>query len=383
MQGVAGSSPVESTELYKEVMSLNLVGSAMLSIGIVGLPNVGKSTLFNALIGAKQAQAQNYPFCTIEPNVGIVAVPDERLEKLADVSRSEKTIPTAIQFVDIAGLVKGASEGEGLGNKFLSHIREVDAIIHVVRDFEDKNITHVHGAVDPAHDAEIINLELVIADTETASRRLEKIKKQAKGSALKEVQKDIDLLERLLRHLGAGRAARDFDMSDDEREIVQDLHLLSAKPMLYAVNTSEVGAGEYGISLDAPFVAVCARLESEIAELPPEEASEYLQSLGMSKSGLDTIIVAGYQLLDLITFFTSGIQETRAWTIRRGTKGPQAAGVIHTDFVAGYIKADVAAWQDFVDCGGWGGVKEAGNVYLAGKDYTVKDGDVCYFHVST
>jgi hypothetical protein len=356
----------------------------MLSIGIVGLPNVGKSTLFNALTGSKLADAQNYPFCTIEPNVGIVEVPDDRLKKISEVSHSKKIIPTAIQFVDIAGLVKGASEGEGLGNKFLSHIREVDAVVHVVRDFSDGNITHIHGKIDPKEDAEVINLELIIADTNTVASRLEKTKKQAKGSSAKELKAELDFLERLLIHLGSGKSARTFDMNEEEQVYSRELHLLSMKPMLYVVNANEDSAEQNKeLDLDGPFVRVCARLEVEIGELPPEEASEYMQSLGMEKSGLDKVIVAGYELLDLITFFTSGVEETRAWTVRKGTTGPLAAGVIHTDFIKGYIKADVSGWEDFVDWGGWNGVKEQGKMRLEGKEYIVRDGDVCYFHVSS
>jgi GTP-binding protein YchF len=356
----------------------------MLSIGIVGLPNVGKSTLFNALTRSKQAEAQNYPFCTIEPNVGIVEVPDERLGQLSDTSRSKKIIPTAIEFVDIAGLVKGAAEGEGLGNKFLSHIREVDAIVQVVRAFEDGNITHVHGAIDPKNDSEVINLELVMADWQTVSKRLEKTKKQAKGAQAKELQTELTLLQKLSTHLESGKPARELEYTEDEQELLRTLHLLTGKPLMYVVNVSEQRAVEAAVfELDAPYVTVCAKLEAELAELSPEEAREYMEDLGMKESGLDKIVVAGYALLDLVTFFTSGEQETRGWTVARGAKGPEAAGVIHTDFVKGYIKADVAYWQDFVQHGGWSGVKESGKMRLEGKEYVVKDGDVCYFHVSS
>jgi len=356
----------------------------MLSIGIVGLPNVGKSTLFNALTRSKQADAQNYPFCTIEPNVGVVEVPDERLQKLSDVSKSKKIVPTAIQFVDIAGLVKGASEGEGLGNQFLSHIRECDAIVQVVRAFEDNNIIHVHGKVDPKEDSEVINLELVLADWQTVSKRLERVRKDAKGAKAKELALELGLLEKLDVHLQAGKPARTLEYNEDENMIVRDLHLITMKPMMYVVNMIEnTKAVMENYNLDAPFVGVCAKLEAELAELSLAEAEEYMKELGMGETGLDRLIVAGYKLLDLVTYFTSGEPETRAWTVKRGTKGPEAAGVIHTDFVKGYIKADVVNWKDFVDNRGWSGIKETGKMQLVGKDYVVQDGDVCYFHVST
>ncbi len=356
----------------------------MLSIGIVGLPNVGKSTLFNALTKSKQADAQNYPFCTIEPNVGIVEVPDQRLAQLSEISKSQKTVPTAIEFVDIAGLVKGASEGEGLGNRFLSHIREVDAIAHVVRGFDDSNITHVHGNIDPKSDAEVINLELVMADWQTVSKRLEKTKAKAKGIAAKELQKELELLERLSSHLEAGKNARTLEYTDDEMEIIRDLHLLSMKPMMYIVNDNEkLAETSFEIEPGVPSVQICARLEAELVGLSDQEAQEYMKELGMEQTGLDKIIIAGYKLLNLVTFFTSGEPETRAWTVIENTKGPDAAGVIHTDFIKGYIKADVANVADFIESGGWNGVKESGKMRLEGKDYIVKDGDVCYFHVST
>ncbi len=356
----------------------------MLSLGIVGLPNVGKSTLFNALTSSKQADAQNYPFCTIEPNVGIVEVPDHRLQALTEVSNSQKTIPTTIEFVDIAGLVKGASEGEGLGNKFLTHIREVDAIAQVVRAFEDGNITHVHNKVDPKDDADVINLELVLADWQTVSKRLENTKKKAKGIQAKEVKLEIELLEKLSEHLQNGKAARELEYTEDEMEIMKELHLLSMKPMMYIVNTDEIINDKSKILNDfgEDVVFVCARLEAELADLSKEEAKEYMADLGMDQSGLDKIILAGYKLLDLVTYFTSGVEETRAWTVKKETPAPEAAGVIHTDFIKGFVKADVAEWEDFVDCGGWNGVKEKGKMQLVGKDYFVKDGDVCYFHIA-
>jgi GTP-binding protein YchF len=357
----------------------------MLKLGIVGLPNVGKSTLFNALTRSKQADAQNYPFCTIEPNVGVVEVPDERLAKLAEVSKSKKIIPTAIEFYDIAGLVKGASEGEGLGNKFLSHIRETDAIVQVVRAFEDGNITHVHNKIDPKDDAEVINLELILADWQTVSSRLEKTKKNAKGSALKDAQKEIDVLEKIYQQLEVGKPARLLEYSDDEAKIVRDLHLLSMKPMLYVVNVDEVRTpnADNQTPVIENSIQISAKLEAELAELSEDDAKEYMRELGMEQSGLDKLIIESYKLLDLVTFLTSGEPETRAWTVKKGTKGPQAAGVIHTDFIKGFIKADVCKWEDFVEFGGWSGIKESGKLRLEGKEYVVEDGDVVYFHVST
>jgi len=355
----------------------------MLSIGIVGLPNVGKSTLFNSLTRSKQADAQNYPFCTIEPNVGVVEVPDERLGQLTDTSKSLKKIPTAIEFVDIAGLVKGASEGEGLGNKFLAHIREVDAIAHVVRDFEDGDITHVHGKIDPKEDADVINLELIMADWQTVSKRLERVKRDSKGAKAKELATELGLLERLDAHLQAGKPARSLEYSVDEQLLVRDLHLISAKPIFYVINVAESNTTSNTVVEEGvPHVQVCAKLEAELAELSPEEAKEYMADLGIDRSGLDRIIVAGYELLDLVTFFTSGEQEARAWTVKKGTLGPDAAGVIHTDFIKGYIKADVVGWKDFVEAGGWSKIKETGKMRLEGKEYLVEDGDVVYFHIS-
>lgn len=355
-----------------------------LKIGIVGLPNVGKSTLFNALTRSKQADAQNYPFCTIEPNIGIVEVPDERLAKLAVVSKSQKIVPTAIEFVDIAGIVKGASTGEGLGNKFLAHIRETDAIAHIVRAFNDTDIIHVQNRVDPKDDADIINLELVLADLETASKRLDITKKNAKGAAAKDAALQIEVLERLVKQLEAGLPARTLDFTDEEKGLIYDLHLITMKPMMYVVNVDELGAANSNIILEPgiPHVYVCARMEAELADLSPEEAKVYMQDLGIVESGLDKIIKAGYQLLDYITFLTSGEPETRAWTVKRGTKGPDAAGVIHTDFVKGYVKAEVTTWQDFVELNGWAGVKEKGKMRLEGKEYVVQDGDTVYFHIA-
>ncbi|MEK7623717.1 MAG: redox-regulated ATPase YchF [Patescibacteria group bacterium] len=361
-----------------------------LSLGIVGLPNVGKSTLFNALTRSKQANVANYPFCTIDPNVGVVEVPDNRLKELADVSKSKKVVPTAIEFVDIAGLVKGASEGEGLGNKFLSHIRETDAIVQVVRAFTDKDITHVHNRVDPREDTDVINLELALADLQTVTKQLESVKKNAKAAAAKESTKRIAFLERLLGQLQAGEPVRGLEFVEDEMGWIKELQLLTAKPMLYVLNVDEAADLQSQIeTLPQPSptrggssIAVCAKLEAELAELSPEDAKAYMQELGMTQTGLDKLIVAGYELLNLITYFTSGEPETRAWTIPKGTKAPEAAGVIHTDFVKGFVKADVCNWQEFVTLKGWPGVRENGKLRLEGKEYVVQDGDTCYFHIA-
>ncbi|MBI5728506.1 MAG: redox-regulated ATPase YchF [Candidatus Magasanikbacteria bacterium] len=361
-----------------------------LSLGIIGLPNVGKSTLFNALTRSKQANVANYPFCTIDPNVGVVEVPDERLARLAAVSQSKKTIPTVIEFVDIAGLVQGASEGAGLGNKFLAHIRETDAIIQVVRAFTDADITHVQNRVDPAEDAAVINLELALADLQTVTYRLGATKKAAKGAAAKDSATEVAVLERVAARLEQGGAARDLAYTADELVEIKDLHLLTTKPMMYVVNVDDLATGKTDhekfkqslASAGSVTVEVSARLEAELADLSPDEAREYMRELGVAKSGLDKIIAAGYDLLGLITYFTSGAPETRAWTVRRGTLAPLAAGVIHTDFIKCFIKADVANWQDFVSCQGWSGVREQGKLRIEGKEYIVQDGDVCYFHIA-
>ena len=358
-----------------------------LSIGIVGLPNVGKSTLFNALTRSKQANAQNYPFCTIDPNVGVVEVPDERLNKLAEVSKSKKIIPTTIEFVDIAGLVAGASKGEGLGNQFLSHIREVDAIAQVVRNFKDDNIIHVNNKIDPKNDADVINLELILADMQTVEKKLNNTKKDAKGANAKELAKAISTLEKIDAQLKAEKPARDLEFDEEEMSIVKDLHLLTMKPLFYVVNTEEVPTtpsptlGEEGKTQQ---IQICAKMEAELADLSPQEAQEYLQSLGLTETGLDRLIKAGYKLLNLVTFLTSGEPETRAWTVKRNTKAPDAAGVIHTDFIKGFVKADVVDWHDFVTYGGWGEkLKESGKIKLVGKDYVIQDGDTVYFHISS
>lgn len=359
----------------------------MLSIGIVGLPNVGKSTLFNALTRSKQANAQNYPFCTIEPNVGVVEVPDHRLAKLAEIEKSQKIIPTAIQFIDIAGIVKGASEGEGLGNKFLSHIKECDAIAQVVRGFVNNDIIHVHNRVDPKDDAVIINLELILADLQTVTKRLENAHKKARGVIPKEVVKEIEVLERVKAQLESEKPARALEYTEDDMVVMKELCLLTMKPMMYVVNVDE----DYGrqttddrliVEPGVPHVYVCAKVEEELGDLSLDDAKEFMKELGMEQSGLDKIILAGYNLLDLITFLTAGEPETRAWTVKRGAKGPEAAGVIHTDFIKGYVKADVVGWEDFVAAGGWSKIKETGKLRLEGKEYVVQDGDVVYFHIA-
>ncbi len=356
------------------------------SIGIVGLPNVGKSTLFNALTRSKQALAANYPFATIDPNVGVVEVPDERLQKLSEVSKSKKIIPTTIEFVDIAGLVKGASEGEGLGNKFLSHIREVDAIAQVVRAFSDSNVIHVHNRVDPKDDAAIINTELAIADLQTVEKALDNAKRNSKGAGAKEWAPKVATLEKVLAQLQESKPARLLNFTEDELPTVRDLHLLTMKPMLYVVNIDEDQGTKTKeqtiVDEKAPHIYVSAKLEAELADLTPEEAKQYLAEAGMNETGLDKLITAAYKLLNLVTFLTSGEPETRAWTVKVDTKAPDAAGVIHTDFIKGFVKADVIGWQDFVALGGWGKLKESGKMKLEGKEYIIKDGDVVYFHIN-
>lgn len=361
-----------------------------LKIGIVGLPNVGKSTIFNALTKTKAAQAANYPFCTIDPNIGIVQVPDHRLDELARVSNSEKIIPAAIEFVDIAGLVKGASEGEGLGNKFLAHIRECSAIAHVVRVFDDANVIHVHGGIDPKFDREIIESELILADIQTAENRLGKVEREAK-SGDKEKKVLVDVIKRILEKLKAGIIANEVEMTEEEAKLVQDLHLLTMKPHLYILNVHEKEIGKIdkqkyaellGVKDPEKIVPISAAVEEELGSFSEEEAKEYLKELGIEETGFNNLIKAAYKTLGLITYFTSGPIETRAWTIHNGDLAPQAAGVIHTDFEKGFIKAEVFNWQDFVKAGGEAKAKEQGLMRMEGKEYTVKDGDVMHFKFS-
>lgn len=359
----------------------------MLRAGIVGLPNVGKSTLFNALVANAKAEAANFPFCTIEPNVGIVAVPDERLQVLAKISESAEVVPARVEFVDIAGLVKGASQGEGLGNKFLANIREVDAIVHVVRCFDNDDIIHVSGSVDPVRDIEVINLELALSDLAQIERRLERVRKQARTS--KEAQAEVDVLDRLSAVLNEGKSARQVTLTEEEELLVKALGLLSRKPIIYAANVSEddlASGNEWveqvrGIAAQeqAEVVIVSAQVESELVELPEADRAEFLESLGVAEGGLKSLIRATYHLLGLRTYFTTGPKETRAWTIHAGMSAPQAAGVIHSDFERGFIRAETVAYQDLVTCGSMGGAKEKGLVRSEGKEYVVQEGDVMLF----
>ena len=359
-----------------------------MKLGIVGLPNVGKSTLFNAITKAG-AEAANYPFCTIEPNVGVVTVPDERLKVLHEMYNSKKTVYTTIEFYDIAGLVKGASKGEGLGNKFLGHIREVAAIVHVVRCFEDPNVVHVDGKINPLSDIETINLELILSDMELLQRRIQKTTKNLKGD--KSLQKELDLLNKINAFLEEGKSARAMDLTDDEAEFVKGLDLLSYKPIIYAANVSEDDAAaedneyismvrEFAATEGSDVVVVCAKIEAEMAELEDDEKEMFLEELGIAESGLDKLVKASYHLLDLISFLTAGEPEVRAWTIRRGTKAPGAAGKIHTDFERGFIRAETIAYDKLIECGGnLATAKEKGLIRSEGKEYVVKDGDVMHF----
>ncbi|MBD2043315.1 redox-regulated ATPase YchF [Microcoleus sp. FACHB-672] len=359
----------------------------MLRAGIVGLPNVGKSTLFNAVVANAKAQAANFPFCTIEPNVGVVAVPDERLQMLTKLSSSEQTVPTRMEFVDIAGLVKGASQGEGLGNQFLSHIREVSAIIHVVRCFDDDDIIHVAGSVDPARDIDVINLELALSDLAQVERRIDRTRKQARTN--KEAQIELGALEKLSAALNEGKPARQVTLNEEEAELVQPLNLLTSKPVIYAANVSEedLATGNEWVEKvraiatedNAQVVVVSAQVESELVELAEEERADFLQSLGVEEGGLKSLIRATYQLLGLRTFLTTGPKETRAWTITAGMLAPQAAGVIHSDFERGFIRAETVAYNDLVTTGSMTAAKEKGLVRSEGKEYVVQEGDVMLF----
>ncbi|MEM9273955.1 MAG: redox-regulated ATPase YchF [Cyanobacteria bacterium P01_F01_bin.143] len=361
----------------------------MLRAGIVGLPNVGKSTLFNALVANAQADAANFPFCTIEPNVGVVSVPDERLEVLAKISNSQKIVPTRIEFVDIAGLVKGASQGEGLGNKFLANIREVDAIVHVVRCFDDDDIIHVSGSVDPVRDIEVINLELSLADLSQIEKRIQRVRKQAKKE--KTAQAELEILEKLSVALNDGKSARQVDLNEDEEAIIKPLGLLTRKPIIYATNVSEddLASGnewveevkKFAINESALVVVVSAQVESELVELAEEEKQDFLEALGVTEGGLKSLIKATYELLGLRTYLTTGETESRAWTITAGMKAPQAAGVIHTDFEKKFIKAETIGYEDFVTCGSKVAAKEKGLIRFEGKDYVVQEGDVIEFRV--
>ena len=361
-----------------------------MKLGIVGLPNVGKSTLFNAITKAG-AESANYPFCTIEPNVGIVAVPDERLNQLAKMYNPEKITPATVEFVDIAGLVKGASRGEGLGNKFLSHIREVDAIVHVVRCFEDPNIVHVDGSVDPLRDIETINFELIFADAEMIEKRIDRTKKMLK-SGDKKYAEELKLLEKIKETLDNGLPARSLEYSDEDKEFLKEISLLTLKPVIYAANVSEddlsdgVENNSFYMSLvevakkeNAEVLPVSARIEEEISQLDDDEKAAFLSELGLNESGLDRLIKKSYSLLGLISYLTAGQPEVRAWTIKKGTKAPQAAGKIHTDFEKGFIRAEVVAYDDLMACGSHTAAKEKGLVRLEGKDYVVKDGDIILF----
>ena len=356
-----------------------------MKLGVVGLPNVGKSTLFNALTKGK-AMAANYPFCTIDPNVGVVAVKDKRIDTLSKLYNSKSTVYTAIEFVDIAGLVKGASKGEGLGNKFLSHIREVDAIVHVVRCFEDENITHVDGSIDPIRDIETITLELIFADMDMLERRIDRTKSAMKGGDKKYVA-EIELLNRIYATLESGKPARSMSFTKDEEEFVNSLFLLTMKKVIYVANVAEGGencenvkkVAEYAKAENSEVIALCVKLEEELSELDDEDRAMFMEELGMTESGLDKLVKKCYSLLGLISFLTAGEKETRAWTITEGTKAPQAAGKIHSDFERGFIRAEIVDYNTLIECGSYNAAKEKGKMRSEGKDYVMKDGDVVVF----
>lgn len=361
-----------------------------LSVGIVGLPNVGKSTTFNALTKAQNAQSANYPFCTIEPNKAIVEVPDLRLEELAKIVNPQKILHSTIEFVDIAGLVKGASKGEGLGNKFLANIRETEVILHIVRCFDDENITHVEGKVDPIRDIEIINTELILADIEQLNKKIEKLNKEAKAN-VKDSKEMLELANSLLAHLNNGLSASSYENKKDEnyKKLIKELRLLSAKEVIYGANTDEDGLSsdneyvkilkEYASKSDHKVIKLCAKIEEELVSLSEEESKEFLQSLGVEYSGLEQIIRKSFDKLNLISYFTAGVIEVRSWTIKKGWKAPKAASVIHNDFEKGFIKAEVISYEDYIKNKGESGAKEAGKLRLEGKDYIVEDGDVMHF----
>ncbi|HLT47152.1 MAG TPA: redox-regulated ATPase YchF [Rubricoccaceae bacterium] len=365
-----------------------------LRVGIVGLPNVGKSTLFNALCASASAEAANYPFCTIEPNVGVVPVPDARLDRLAALAGSAQTIPATVEFVDIAGLVAGASKGEGLGNQFLAHIRETDAVVHVVRCFDDPNVVHVEGAVDPIRDVETIETELLLKDLDTVQKRKERVAKQVKVGD-KDARAEAAFLDRLEQHLGDGKPARSLEVSDAEAAFLRPLFLLSAKPILYAANVAEADLPDGNAYVEQvraraeaegaggrtrpPVVVISAEFEAQVAALPPEERADFLEAAGLAESGLEKLVHAAYRLLGLITYFTAGPKEARAWTIRAGTKAPAAAGVIHTDFERGFIRAETIKYADYERYGSEAAAREAGAMRSEGKDYVVQDGDVMLF----
>ncbi len=371
--------------LYRSFLYITSMG---FNCGIIGLPNVGKSTLFNAITSA-HAEAANYPFCTIEPNVGMVIVPDERMDLFVKLHNPAKVVPSTIEFVDIAGLVKGASKGEGLGNQFLSHIREVDAIAHVVRCFDDDNVVHVDGTVDPVRDIEIVETELIIKDTDTVEKKISDTKKQVK-SGDKKIKQEAEFFERVREHLFSGRLARYFQTTnDDERSMMRDLHLLTDKPVMYICNVHEKDINreieyiqrvrEVASKECAKVVVISAEVEAEVAELPAEERKPFLQELGLQESGLQKVIREGYDLLNLITFFTRNEKEVHAWTVKKGTTAPRAAGVIHTDFEKGFIRAEIIKYHDLARLGSETGIKDAGLLHIEGKDYVMQDGDVVHF----